>query len=52
MRNLIAEGTEDKVYLLSSGDLMNADFGFNASLSEYDEVRKLMIAAGMERKKK
>ena len=41
-RNIVvAEGTEDKVYLLSSGDLMNADFGFNASLSEYDEVRKL-----------
>ena len=41
-RNIVvAEGTEGKVSLLSSGDLMNADFGFNASLSEYDAARRL-----------
>ena len=35
------EGAEDKIYLLSSSDLNNTDFGFNASLSEYDSARRL-----------
>ena len=35
------ESIEDKVFLLSSADLMNADFGFNVSLSEYDATRKM-----------